>query len=201
MNSRLARAHRFLTGRLKATALRVAPLALLAMGSMQAAVVLPDVNVTGPTFGFGSGSIFSTPIMGTNGTGLKFSGFASSDCDASACLLQFDFDVQNSGGPTALLDYAFTFQNFSSSPINWFFSNGDSTQYASGQGDGSGSVEVDNGTVRFFAVSSFGDGFSMDIPSNSIDFTPAAATNGVPEPASAVLMLVGAGAMLVIRRR
>lgn len=201
MNSRLERARRFLLGRCKTTALRVAPLALLAMGTMHAAVIGPNVTVTGPAFGFGGGSLFSTSVAGPHGTGVKFSGLAIATCDASACLLQFDFDVQNDSGPTVQLDYEFTFSNPNLEPINWFFSNGDALGYASGADDASGSIEVNNGTVRFFAATAGLEGFFMNIPSNSIDFTPGAPTSGVPEPSSVVLMLAGGGALLIIRRR
>lgn len=213
MTSRLARARSFLLGASRSTALRVAPLALLALGALQAATVTVD----GPTFQIGGGSITSTVINTPNGPGVKFFGSASSDFSlpTSTHILEFDFLVQNSGGPTTQLDFVLT--PFFQDNLDYQVTDGAETVYDFGSfgpiviGEFdmfafnvvaispliNGSTPVTNGTVRFSFSSQ--NAFSIDIPNDSIDFTPTA--SAVPEPGTMALALGGAAVLAVVRRR
>lgn len=202
MKTRLERARHSLLGCRKSTALRVLPLALIAMGSLRAATI-DTVTANAPTYEVGSGSIYAVGGIATGGL-VKFAGPGAAACEslASSCALVFSFDVVHNSGPAVFLYFEYTITSLND--VVWNVTSGKDV-YAEGTAVAgisvpvSGSAVVPNGSIRFY-FSSTGS-FTVDIPTNSIDFSASSTSSGVPEPSTVALTLSGAAALALLRRR
>lgn len=229
--SKLERARRFLTGRTRAIALKVIPLALLAGSAYAAGISSSSFTLDSQNVNFNnsvnsSGSVFSSgSFLGSlsgleNGFfGLSVTGTVDVVCSGNCSGDTIDFNFSGSVFPQLpamdLVGFVFTTTldgGTKSGSYNWSVTGQGNASLGSGSGS-FGDTQQGSGTMAggsdwsvdlYVTPQNFtnGDVLTLTLPS---DQTPASidinAASPTPEPDSIALALVGTGALLFLRRK